>query len=41
MAVVGLATTNKAEDIKDYSDMQISDYQSVNFSSFERLLNSI
>jgi beta-phosphoglucomutase-like phosphatase (HAD superfamily) len=41
MVVVGLATTNKAEDIKHFSDMQISDYQSVNFHSFERLLNLI
>ena len=41
MAVVGLATTNKAEDITPFSDMQIFDYQSVSFFSFERLLNSI
>ena len=41
MAVVGLATTNKAEDIRDLSDIQIADYQSVNYSSLERLLNSI
>ena len=41
MAVVGLATTNKAEDITPFSDMQIVDYQSVSFFSFERLLNSI
>ena len=41
MAVVGLATTNKAEDITPFSDMQIIDYQSVSFFSFERLLNSI
>ena len=41
MAVVGLATTNKAEDITPFSDMQIFDYQSVRFFSFERLLNSI
>ena len=41
MAVVGLATTNKAEDIKELSDMQIFDYQSVNYGLFERLLNSI
>jgi beta-phosphoglucomutase-like phosphatase (HAD superfamily) len=41
MAVVGLATTNKAEDIASFSDMQIFDYQSVSFLLFERLLNSI
>jgi beta-phosphoglucomutase-like phosphatase (HAD superfamily) len=41
MAVVGLATTNKAEDITPFSDMQIFDYQSVSFFLFERLLNSI
>ena len=41
MAVVGLATTNKVEDITPFSDMQIFDYQSVSFFSFERLLNSI
>ena len=41
MAVVGLATTNKAEDIKPYSDIQIVDYQSINYESLQRLLNSI
>ena len=41
MAVVGLATTNKIEDIKDLSDVQISDYQSISYSSLEHLLNSI
>jgi beta-phosphoglucomutase-like phosphatase (HAD superfamily) len=41
MAVVGLATTNKAEDIKPYSDLQIVDYQSVDYESLQHLLNSI
>lgn len=41
MAVVGLSTTNKAEDIKSLSDIQISDYQQINYTSLERLLNSI
>ena len=41
MAVVGLATTNKVEVIKELSDMQIFDYQSVDYESFDRLLNSI
>ena len=41
MAVVGVATTNRVDDIKDLSNMQIYDYQSVSYSSFERLLNSI
>lgn len=41
MTVVGLSTTNKAEDIKSLSDIQISDYQQINYTSLERLLNSI
>jgi beta-phosphoglucomutase-like phosphatase (HAD superfamily) len=41
MAVVGLATTNKAEDIRPYSDLQILDYQSVNYVFLQRLLNTI
>jgi HAD superfamily hydrolase (TIGR01509 family) len=41
MAVVGLTTTNKAEDIKPLSDIQISDYQHINYNSLEQLLKSI
>ena len=41
MTVVGLSTTNKAEDIKPLSDIQISDYKQINYTSLERLLNSI
>lgn len=38
MKVVGLATTNTAEAIAPYSDMQISDYQDVSFQTFSTLL---
>ena len=38
MKVVGLATTNTAEAIAPYSDMQISDYQDVCFQTFSTLL---
>jgi len=41
MAVVGLTTTNKAEDIKPLSDIQIVDYQHINYNSLEQLLKSI
>ena len=41
MAVVGLTTTNKAEDIKPLSDIQIIDYQHINYNSLEQLLKSI
>ena len=38
MKVVGLATTNTAEAIAPYSDIQISDYQDVSFQTFSTLL---
>ena len=38
MAVVGLATTNTAEAIAPYSDVQIPDYTSVNFESLFGIL---
>ena len=40
MKVVGLATTNKTEDIKQFSDIQISDYQTVNYENLQLLLNT-
>ena len=38
MAVVGLATTNSAESIRDLSDIQISDYQEITFEGLSSLL---
>lgn len=38
MKVVGVATTNPAERIAPLSDMQISDYLSVNYETLKRLL---
>ena len=38
MAVVGLATTNSAESIRDRSDIQISDYQEITFEGLSSLL---
>jgi len=37
MTVVGLATTNSAEDIAPYSDIQVADYQDVSFDSLYTL----
>ena len=39
MKVVGLATTNSAEAIAPYSDIQIADYLSIDYSTLQRLLN--
>ena len=41
MFVVGLTTTNKAEDIKPLSDVQMADYQDINFSKLKRLWQDI
>lgn len=38
MKVVGLATTNTAEAIAPYSDIQIEDYRDVSFQTFSTLL---
>lgn len=38
MAVVGLATTNSVESIRDLSDIQISDYQGITFDALSPLL---
>lgn len=38
MKVVGVATTNPVEQIAPLSDMQISDYLSVNYETLKRLL---
>lgn len=40
MKVVGLATTNTAESISVLSDIQIDDYQYVNYNFLKSLLNS-
>lgn len=39
MKVVGLATTNSAEAIAPYSDIQIADYLTIDYSTLQRLLN--
>lgn len=38
MAVVGLATTNSAEAIRELSDIQISDYRNMDFNQLSALL---
>ena len=38
MAVVGLATTNSAEAIRELSDIQISDYRNMDFNQLSSLL---
>lgn len=38
MKVVGLATTNSAESIRDLSDIQISDYRNMDFNQLSSLL---
>ena len=38
MKVVGLATTNSAESIRDLSDIQISDYRNIDFNQLSSLL---
>lgn len=38
MAVVGLATTNTAEQIAPYSDIQITDYRGVGYDVLQKLL---
>ena len=38
MKVVGVATTNPVDQIAPLSDMQISDYLSVNYETLKRLL---
>lgn len=39
MKVVGLATTNSSEAIAPYSDIQISNYLNIDYSTLQRLLN--
>ena len=41
MFVIGLATTNKVEDIKPLSNIQIADYQDINFVKLKRLWQDI
>ena len=41
MFVVGLATTNKKEDIASLSDIQIADYQDINFNKLNTLWQAI
>ena len=40
MKVVGVATTNSAEAIAPYSDIQVTDYQNVDYASLITLLRS-
>jgi len=41
MFVVGLTTTNKEEDIKLLSDVQMADYQNINYNKLKRLWQDI
>ena len=41
MFVVGLTTTNKKEDIEPLSDIQIADYQDINFNKLNTLWQDI
>ena len=41
MFVVGLTTTNKEEDIKSLSDIQIAHYQNINYNKLKRLWQDI
>ena len=41
MFVVGLTTTNKKEDIEPLSDIQIADYQDINFNQLNALWQAI
>ena len=41
MFVIGLATTNKKEDIEPLSDMQMVDYQDINFQKLNKLWQDI
>ena len=39
MFVVGLATTNKKEDISSLSDVQISDYEGFTYDALSKIFN--
>ena len=41
MFVVGLTTTNKKEDIKSLSNIQIKDYQDINYQTLKKLWQDI
>jgi len=38
MAVVGMATTNGADAIQPFSDLQLKDYEGLTFERLEQLL---